>query len=221
MTPATPHPFDTALAPDRALRHGDLLAWRCPGEDGTLEGERLYLTLVRPSDTVRQQVLADYAGHLRSFGLDGDKLAFLRGAWSEDPADFMEESDYALVPPTVLFEIHYHLDDDTLGRCPLRLYAQAVTERHAVLLYHQHSVQLVPIIVGVIGRPEEPRTAALLLRECPMPIFPLDRLWDCESDLPLEELARLSYAGAHVDVPLVLDPSTEGLRLLLKRDWHI
>ncbi len=130
----------------------------------------------------------------------------------------MEDSDYALVAPDVIFDVSFELNDSAVGVYPVWLFTQTITAAHAALLYHQHYVQLTPLLAGIVTTAEIEGSAALRLSHMSTAWLPVDRLNSYESNLPLEELVRLAYASSGIDVSVVLDATRVGLGLLINRD---
>jgi hypothetical protein len=174
----------------------------------------LYRICARPSLEVVKAVLDDVEGYVASFGLPPEEATSTAAAWKADLSDFMEGSEYAFVEPTPLFSIKFDLLDPDAGPYPVRFFAQTITPSHAALLYHQPSVQLTPMVAGVITAAEAVRAAALRLSSMAAPLLPLECLGGTESDLPVDEVRRLVYASNRLQLDLVLRVSRDGMLLV-------
>ena len=208
------HPFDALVAEERAHGYKGLRAWPIPSTDASVENEVLYVLCVRPSPELREQVLADLPAYNRSFGLDPDAAATTRTAWETDLERFMEGSDYTMVPAKDLFEVSFTKFDPDVGPFPLRLFARTITESHAGLFFHQPSVQLTPMLAGIVTTRDVVRSSALRLSHMETIVVPPDILDEYESTLSPEEVLRLAYANSRIGVPLVFDAGPELLSML-------
>ena len=210
------HSFDRTVAPERSAEHNGLRAWPPPSDVTPIEEELLYLTCVRPSEAVRSQVLMDPLSHLASFGQDATLKSTILEAWGADLDAWMVPSSYRLADPTELFSLTFTLLDSDTGEYPVRLFAQSLTQDHAALLYHQPSVQLTPMVAGILSQDEVTRSAALRLSQMTTPLVPMNVLEESQSTLAVEEIARLAFASSRLHLPQVLDATAAGMLLLLR-----
>lgn len=208
------HLLDEIVAPECALRSQDLSAWKLSVPEDPYLAELMYLILARPDADLRKQVCSDFKSYNAAFGLPPEHADRARPAWDVSLDAFMESSDYAIVPPRVLFELEYELEDPDWGPFQSRLYAQALTTAHASILYHQPGVQLTPLAVGVVTTENIERSAALLLSKVEATILPIEVVPYVESTLPYTEVQRLSFANAKLYLPVVLHLNTHALGVL-------